>query len=152
MVVMLLITIMFAVSAPRLSTSLMQDPRKKTTRWLMNTVSLLRSTAIEKQQSQILVVDLDEDRFYVADEAMNEEARSEASKRGFALPGSLHFIEVQYPGKDRVGTGTAEIIFYPGGYSEQAAINMENSDTERFCYKVAPLLPRIKVVEEWIRY
>ncbi|MDA8139865.1 MAG: type II secretion system protein [Desulfobacteraceae bacterium] len=152
MVVMLLITIMFAVTIPRLSTNVGQDPRKRTTRWLMNTISALRSAAMEKQKSQILVVDLDEKRFYVADAEMNEEAKSEAAKGGFALPSSLHLIEVQYPNKKSVGSGTAEIVFYPGGFSEQAAINMETDDNERFCFKVEPLLPRIKVVEDWIRY
>jgi prepilin-type N-terminal cleavage/methylation domain-containing protein len=152
MVVMLLITIMFAVTIPKIGTNLGQDPRKKTTRWLMNTVSALRSAAVEKQKSQILVIDMEEKRLYVADAEMNDEAKSEASKRGFALPDSLHIIEVQYPDKDHVGTGTAEIIFYPGGFSEQAAINMETEDSERFCFKVEPLLPRIKVIEEWIRY
>lgn len=152
MVVMMVITIMFAVAIPRIETNIVQDPRKKTTRWLMNTVGALRSKAMEKQRSQLLVVDLEEKRFYVADAEMTEEAKSDAAKRGFALPGALHIFDVQYPGKDPVGTGTAEIIFYPGGFSEQAVINMENDDAERFCYKVEPLLPQIKVVEEWTRY
>jgi Tfp pilus assembly protein FimT len=152
MVILLVMTIVFSVTIPRLESNLFQDPQKRTTRWLINTVRALRSTAMVKQNSQILVVDLDEKRFYIVDAQMDEEAKAEAAKRGFQLPGSLHIIDVQYPGKERVGIGSAEINFYPGGFSEQAAINMQNDDDERFCYKVEPLLPQIKVIEEWIRY
>ncbi|MFZ1983683.1 MAG: prepilin-type N-terminal cleavage/methylation domain-containing protein [Desulfatitalea sp.] len=152
MVVMLLITIMFAVTIPRIDGTMMQDPRKKTTRWLMNAVSTLRAAAIEKQKSQILVLNLDGNRLWTMDAEMDEEGQSTAAEKAFALPGGIRIVEVQFQGKTRVGSGNAEIIFYPGGYSDQAAINLENSAAERFAFKVEPLLPRIKVVEEWISY
>ena len=151
MVVMLLITIMLGVTIPKLDTSLLQDPRKKTTRWLTNTVSALRAAATEKQKSQTLVVDVDENRLWVTDADMDEEAQAAAEKQAFALPGGIRIMEVQFSGKKRVGSGNALITFYPGGYSDQAAINIEY-DSERLAYKIEPLLPRIKVVDEWIRY
>jgi prepilin-type N-terminal cleavage/methylation domain-containing protein len=152
MVVMLLITIMFAVTIPRLDGTMLQDPRKKTTRWLMSTVSTLRAAAIEKQKSQILVLDLDENRLWTMDAEMDEKGQSAAAKKAFALPSGIRIMEVQFSGKKRVGSGNAAIVFYPGGYSDHAAINMESGNTERFAFKLEPLLPRIKVVEEWIRY
>lgn len=152
MVVMLLITIILAVAIPKLDSSLIQDPRKKTTRWMINTVSALRSAALEKQKSQILVLDLDHNRIWTMDDQMDEEAKIAASEKAFALPGGIRLMEVQFPKKDRIGSGTAEIIFYPGGYSDQAAINLETNDAERFACIVRPLLPTLKVVEEWVTY
>ena len=152
MVVMLLITIMFAVTIPRLDGAILQDPRKKTTRWLMSTVSALRAAAIEKQKSQILVLNLDENRLWTTDAEMDEKGQSVAAEKAFALPGGIRIMEVQFPGKKRVGSGNATVVFYPGGYSDQAAINLESGDAERFAYRVEPLLPKIKVVEEWISY
>ena len=151
MVVMLLITIMLGVTIPKLDTSLLQDPRKKTTRWLTNTVSELRAAATEKQKSQILVVNVDNNRLWTMDAEMDEEAQTAAAQKAFALPGGMRIMEVQFSGKKRVGSGNALITFYPGGYSDQAAINIED-DSERFAYKIEPLLPRIKVVDEWISY
>ncbi|MBI5062517.1 MAG: hypothetical protein HZB87_03345, partial [Desulfatitalea sp.] len=73
-------------------------------------------------------------------------------EKAFTLPGGMRIMEVQFSGKQSVGSGNALITFYPGGYSDQAAINIESGDAERFAYKVEPLLPRIKVVDEWISY
>jgi prepilin-type N-terminal cleavage/methylation domain-containing protein len=152
MVVMLLITIMLGVTIPRMDSSLLQDPRKKTTRWMINTVSALRAAATEKQKSHSMVVNVNENRLWIMDAEMDEEALTEAAKKAFALPGGMRIMDVQFAGKERVGSGDALITFYPGGYSDQAAINIESADAERFAYKVEPLLPRIKVVDEWISY
>jgi general secretion pathway protein H len=151
MVVMLLITIMLGVTIPRLDTSLLQDPRKKTNRWMINTISALRAAATEKQKSHFLIVDVDANRLWTADAEMDEEAQTAAAEKAFVLPGGMRIMEVQFSGKESVGSGNAMITFYPGGYSDQAAINME-IDSERFAYKVEPLLPRVKVVEEWVNY
>ncbi len=152
MVVMLLITIMLGVTIPRLDTSLLQDPRKKTARWMINTVSALRAAATEKQKSQILVVDVDDNRLWVTDAEMDDEAQKGAAENGFALPGGMRIMEVQFSGKESVGSGKAMIVFYPGGYSDQAAINIETGDSERMAFKIEPLLPRVKVVDQWISY
>jgi prepilin-type N-terminal cleavage/methylation domain-containing protein len=152
MVVMLLITIMLGVTIPRLDSSLLQDPRKKTTRWLINTVNALRAATMEKQKSHALVVNVNENRLWIMDAEMDEEALTEAEKKAFTLPGGMRIMEVRFAGKESVGSGNALITFYPGGYSDQAAINIESADAERFAYKVEPLLPRIKVVDEWISY
>lgn len=152
MVVLLLITIVFSVTIPKMDTTIIQDPRKKTTRWLKNTARELRSAAIEKQIVQIMVVNLDLNRLWVTNEMMDEEAKYEAAENGFRIPSAIHMIEVQFPAKDRIGGGQAEIKFYPAGYSEHATINLENDDAERFSFTVEPLIPKIKVLEEWVTY
>lgn len=152
MVVLLLITLVFSVTIPKMDTSIVQNPRKKTTRWIKNTVRELRAAAIEKQIAQIMVVNLDLNRIWVTNEAMDEEAKFAAAENGFRLPGSLHMIDVEFPAKDRIGGGQAELVFYPGGYSDHATINLENDDAERFSFTVEPLLPRVKVLEEWVNY
>lgn len=152
MVVLVLITIVFSVAIPKMDTSILQDPRKMTTRWIKNAVKELRAAAIEKQIDQVMVVNLDLNRIWVTNEGMDEEAKFAAAENGFRLPGSLHMIDVEFPAKDRVGGGQAEITFYPGGYSDHATINLENDDAQRFSFTVEPLLPRVKVLEEWVNY
>lgn len=152
MVVMLLIALMLAVAVPKLDTAIVQDPRKKTNRWMINMTRALRSAAIENQKSHTLVVDIDANRMYPASAEMDEEARSAAAEKAFKLPGSIQIIDVQFPNKERIGSGTAEIVYYPGGYSDQALINMEDDDAQRFSYKLEPLLPKIRVLEEWLSY
>ncbi|RJQ68475.1 MAG: prepilin-type N-terminal cleavage/methylation domain-containing protein [Desulfobacteraceae bacterium] len=152
LVVMLLITIVFAVTIPRLDSSLMQDPRKKTTRWVVNTVSELRAMAIETQKKHALVIDLEGGRIWFVHADMDEEALSAASEKAFRLPGGIKIVDVQFPRRQPVSSGTGEIVFYPGGYSEQAVINLEDEDARRFAYKIEPLLPKVKAVDEWLEF
>jgi len=152
MVVMLLITIVFAVTAPKLDTGILQDSRKSTTRWMKNTISDIRAAAVQKQQNYTLIINLDDGRIWYTNDSMEEEARMAAAEKAFKVPASIQFIDVQFPRKDRISTGSAEIVFYAGGYADQAAINVETDDAERFAYVIEPLLTRMKVVDEWVSY
>ncbi len=152
MVVILMIAITLGVAVPRLDTLMVQDPRKKTNRWMINMTRALRSAAIETQKKHVLVVDVDANRIYSVTEEMNDEARSAAAEKAFKLPGSIQIVDVQFPNKERVGSGTAEIVYYPGGYSDQALIDLEDDDAQRFSYKLEPLLPKIRVLDEWLSY
>ncbi len=152
MVVMLLITIVLSVAIPRLDSSIAQDPRKRLTRWMVNTAKALRTMAVEKRQVQALVIDLDEHRMWTIDAQMDEEAVAAAAEKGFALPNSIVLADVEFPDKDRISSGTATIRFYPSGYADQALVHVEYDQTIRFSYKFEPLLPKIKRLEEWVSY
>ncbi len=152
MVVMLLITIVLAVTIPRLDSSVVQDPRKRLTRWMVNTAKALRTMAVEKQQVQALVIDLDEHRMWTIDAQMDEEAVAAAAEKGFALPNSIVLADVEFPNRDRISSGTAAIQFYPSGYADQALVHVEYDETIRFSYKFEPLLPKVKLLDEWVSY
>lgn len=152
MVVMLLIALMLAVAVPKLDTAILQDPKRKTNRWMINTTRALRTAAIEKQKIYSLVIDIDSNRMYPVGEEMDEEARASAAEKAFKLPSTIRIVDVQFPNRERTVSGNAEILYYPGGYSDMALINLEDDDAQRFSYKLEPLLPKIRVLEEWISY
>src|SRR5690606_27050983 len=118
MVVMLLVSILLAVAIPRFGSGPFQDPVKKMSRWTINTVRALRGAAVQKHKQQSLVVDLNQHRLWVTNEEMNEAALLEASEHAFRLRASMRIVGVQFPDKDRISSGTAEIHFYPSGYSD----------------------------------
>jgi len=150
MVVMLLITIVLAVAIPRFDAAPFQDPGKKLSRWTINAVRHLRATALQKQQTQALVVDLSNQRMWMINEDMSEEQQAAAAEKGFALDGSIRIVDAQYRNQESVNTGTLEIRFYPAGYSDQVLLHIENEDAERTSYLIEPLLPKLKMVEGWI--
>jgi general secretion pathway protein H len=150
MVVLVLISIVLAVVIPRFDSGLLQDPRKKLSRWMVNTIRYLRSTAIQKQTSQALVIDLNEQRMWIVSDGMSEEELTTASEKAFKLDKSMQIVNVQFPDQEPLSTGSVEIRFYPAGFSDRALIHMENDDTQRFSYLVEPLLPKVKLFEEWI--
>jgi prepilin-type N-terminal cleavage/methylation domain-containing protein len=152
MVVMLLISIVMAVAIPRFMSGTLQDPVKKTSRWLIDTARILRSTAIKQQKRFSLVVDLSDNRFWTVDEQMDEETLIEAKEKSFDLPKDLRIIAVLFPDKERINSGTAEINFYPAGYSDRVLIDMEKDDALRFSYLFEPLLPRVKLFDRWMTF
>ncbi|MEJ2156305.1 MAG: prepilin-type N-terminal cleavage/methylation domain-containing protein [Desulfobacteraceae bacterium] len=152
MVVMLLISIILAVAIPRFDSMPFQDPGKKLSRWMINAVRFLRATAIQKHTLQVLVVDLGEQRMWMAHEGMSEEEKSAAAEKAFSLSGSIRIVDAQYPDQERINTGTIDIQFYPAGYSDQVILHLENEDAQRISYLIEPLLPKLKIVEEWIEF
>ncbi|MEJ2038345.1 MAG: prepilin-type N-terminal cleavage/methylation domain-containing protein [Desulfosarcinaceae bacterium] len=152
MVVMLLISIFLAVAIPRFDGGFAQDPVKKVTRWMINTTRTLRTDAVRLQKMQSLVVDLNNNRFWVVDETMDEEALAGAAENAYKLPSSIKVMDVEYPQADRVSSGTAEIHFFAAGYADNSIIHFEEEDARRFSILIEPLLPKIKVVEEWLSF
>jgi hypothetical protein len=86
------------------------------------------------------------------DEQMSEEAVSAASEQAMVLPDGIRIVDVQFPGQERITSGTTSVQFYPAGFSDQVLIHMESSDAQRFTYLVEPLLPKIKFFETWIEF
>jgi Tfp pilus assembly protein FimT len=164
MVVMLLISIILGVAIPRFEGGFLQDPVKQFSRKMIGTVRSLRSAAVQTQTLQTLMVDLDAQQLYVVRQAAAAEtapdgetppdsgAPSETPGKKLKLPNSLALVGVEFPDNDRVTSGTVEIHFYPAGYSDHAFIRLESSSEDRYTYVVQPLLPKVKLYEEWIDF
>ena len=152
LVVMLLVTIVLAVTIPRFDVGMMQDPQKQLSRWMINTTRALRSAAMEKQMVHVLVIDLERNRLFTIREDMDDEAMTDAAAEGFSLSRPMRLVNVQFPDKERVSSGTVPIHFHPAGYSDQVMIQLEHRNAQRFSFKLEPLLPRVKLLEEWISY
>ena len=101
---------------------------------------------------QTLVIDISNRRMWVVNPSMDEEARSGAEEKAFELPGAIEVVDVLYANKDGVSSGTAEITFYPAGFSDNAVIRMQDDGNERFSYLLEPLLPKVKFLEEWVSF
>ena len=153
MVVMLLISIVLAITLPKFGGGAFQDPVKKLSRWMINTVKTLRSAAIQQQKTQGLVIDLSNRRMWLVNDAMDEEAmQAAASNKALTLPDAIRYMDVQFPQQERMTTGTTEVRFYPAGYSDQVLIHLETEDDEKVTYLVEPLLPKVKIFDEWIEF
>jgi len=153
MVVMLLISIVLAIAIPKFGGGAFQDPVKKLSRWMIITVRTLRAAAIQQQKTQGLVIDLSNRRMWMVNDAMDEAAMQEAaSNKALTLPDAIRYMDVQFPQQERILSGTAEVRFYPAGYSDQVLIHLETEEDEKLTYLVEPLLPKVKIFDEWIDY
>jgi prepilin-type N-terminal cleavage/methylation domain-containing protein len=153
MVVMMLISIVMAIALPKFAGGAFQDPVNKMSRWMINTVRTLRSTAIQQQKPQSLVIDLGNRRMWPVHEATGEETSPAApSGSTLTIPDAIRYIDVQFPNEERITSGTTEVRFYPAGYSDQVLIHLETDDDKKLTYLVEPLLPKVKIFDEWIEF
>jgi prepilin-type N-terminal cleavage/methylation domain-containing protein len=153
MVVMLLISIVLAVAIPKFGGGAFQDPVKKMSRWMINTVRTLRSAAIQQQKIQGLVIDLGNRRMWpVNGDGGEETTLATPSGNALSFPDAIRYMDVQFPNEDRISSGTTEVRFYPAGYSDQVLIHLETDDDKKLTYLVEPLLPKVKIFDEWIEF
>jgi prepilin-type N-terminal cleavage/methylation domain-containing protein len=152
MVVMLLTAIILAVAIPRFDSGFLQDSRKTATRRMIQTTQGLRSKAIGTQTVCSLVLDLSNDSYWTVDYAMDDLTMAQTTEKATELPGEIHFVAVGFPNQEQVRSGNVEIQFYPGGYADYALIHLQTDDAQRFTYVVEPLLPKLKVVDEWLDF
>jgi prepilin-type N-terminal cleavage/methylation domain-containing protein len=152
MVVMLLISIILAVAIPRFDSGFMQDSRKTTTRRIIQIIKGLRSKAIGEQKTYSLVLDLSNDRYWTVNDSLDELTMAQAADSASRLPDDIHFSAVIFPNQEQIRSGKVEIQFHPGGYSDHALIHLQTDDAQRFTYLVQPLLPKLKVVDQWLSF
>jgi prepilin-type N-terminal cleavage/methylation domain-containing protein len=148
-VVISLISILLFFSIPRLKQTVLIDSLKATSRWIIGKVQVLRERAVLDQKRYILHVDIDENRLWITDESMPLEEIEAASQQAFDLPADLKIREVEFPDREIISAGRADINFYPRGYSDKAMIHLQNDDGEQRSLLIEPFLTKVKIFETY---
>ena len=151
-VVISLISLMLFFSIPRFRNTLLTDPTKKTTRWIIGTVRILKENALRDGKRYILHANLDNNSMWVSDESMSEEALLEASQNGFKLPDGIRLLDVEYPKNRKISISRADIYFYPQGYSDKAMIHMERDGTDAVSFLIEPFLSEVNRFERYASF
>jgi prepilin-type N-terminal cleavage/methylation domain-containing protein len=151
-VVIALISIMLAVVVPRLDGSLFADDSKVATRWLLINIPALKTKAVRDQTVLALRFSLSEGKAWVVGPETSEEAAEKYEAAAYSFPEGIKILDIDYPDRERVSSGEADIFFYPKGYSDWAIIHMEDSDGNRYSFLVEPFLPQIKRLDEYLEF
>ncbi len=151
-VVMALMSIMLAFSMPRFRNTLLSDPSREVSRWILLTVPALKKRAVQEQKQYILHIDIDDNQLWVTDDTMSEEEAEAAISKGLVLPDGLNLLDIEYPGRERITSGQAEIRFYRKGYSDKAYIHTEDGDNGQRSYLIEPFLHRVKRYEQYVAF
>ncbi len=149
-VVMALIGIFFAVTLPRFDIGV--NKTDKFSRWFIVKVDSLKKRAAADKKNYILRIDMDEEKIYVADDSMSEEAMEAAAESGYEIPESVTILDVEFAKKDPISSGVADIRFYEKGYSDKVIVHIEDDDDNQKTFIIEPFLPRIKLVEDYVDF
>ncbi len=152
MVVIALITIMFSITIPRFSQSYFSDSTRKASSWIILNVKMLKEKAFQDQQRYILHVDIDTDKLWVSIDAMEEEDLLKAEQNAYTLSGGDRIVDVEFPVHGSMSYGTAEICFYPKGYSDKAIIHIADDSNDQKSLIIEPFLNKVKLIDDYIRF
>jgi len=147
-VVIALIGLMLFFSLPRLQNNPFFDDSKKSARWLIGKVQVLRESAVRDQKQYSLHIDLDSGRIWETNESMSQEDHESAALNSYALPEDVRIIDVEYPAKEKVTSGQTEITFYKAGYTDKAFVHMQEGEIN-LSFLIEPFLSNVQVIEEY---
>ncbi len=146
-VVMALITLMFFFTFPRIHRFIFDNRADDATRTIAGMVLRLKRNAVVSRVRHTLHIDMYEGRIWATSESMDEFQQDAAYERGVALPSDMRVLGVDLPLKKRDDSGRADIVFYPGGYSDKAVVYLEKDSGESLEMVIEPFLPDVAVRE-----
>ncbi len=147
-VVITLLGIMLVFTVPRFHETLLLDENKKSSRWIIKKIQFLKEASIRDQKQYVLHIDLDTGRFWETDASMSAEDAESAALSAYSLPDDLKIADIEYPGRGKIDSGQADIIFYKGGYSDKVLIHIQEDDNY-ISYLIEPFLSEIKSYETY---
>ncbi len=151
-VVIVLISMMFAFALPKMDGFLFVDNRDRVSRWVILKVEQLKNTAMLKQTPFVLHVDIRENMFWISQEGMDEEALDKAKKSGYTLPRDIRLVDIIYPSQPLKVDDRSDVVFYPKGYSDHAIIHMQNDDEEKMSFVIEPFLPPVGLKDGFVLF
>ena len=149
-VVLALVSIVLFFAVPRFQNTVPSNSKKITARWIIANTRALRVNALKNQKRYVMYIDLDNGIMWTGREDMTAEETETAAKKSFQLPDDMKFIDVEYPGREKVTTGRADIFFYKENYSQTAFIHVEDDGYHKMTFQIKPFLPGVKIFDEYI--
>lgn len=144
-VVIVLISVMFAVVIPRLDLGGRVGGLEKTVRLVTAQLEARKREAVAQQKARFLVLDLDAQK--IGQEAQEGEAGTGEKKADLTpFPEGVTITQVETPGKGTVRQGQVLIRVSKEGYVEQAAVQVSDKSRKLTLF-FEPFLGGIRQVE-----
>ncbi len=150
-VVMALIGIVFFFALPRFEGSFMMDDAKKSARWLIGKIQMLREESVRTRRDRILHIDLDTNRVWETVEDMSLEEADRAMQHARQLPGDARLAGVDFPVRGRVASGRADIRFHGDGHTDRVLIHLRHGSTVQ-SFLMEPFLARVKIFDTMVGF
>ena len=150
--VIFLIGLTLALTAPKFASSFLSDNLKRTVRRLVGDVRSLRNDAVREHKVYRLHLDLASNRVWWDSADMTDERLGEARDQALELPPGVRIMDVWRRNAGKETSGEATIHFSTKGYIEPSAIHLEADDGRRITLILRPFLGRVKVVDKYVEF
>jgi len=148
-VVIFLVGLMLLVAVPRVRDTVLTNELKSTVNYLGQTAQELRGTSVREQIDYLLYLDITERMIWFHPFDMTPEARSEAKKESYHLPGKVRIADGYRFGREKQTDGEIIIRFFREGYLSPTVVHLAD-DSDSFTLVFEPFLNEIKVHDGYI--
>jgi len=149
-VVLVLISIVFMVALPRIPNDILENPTKKTSRWLLANIQHVKAASTRDHRDYTLHVDIDNGRLWTSAATVSQAEQEPSREQGLTLSGATRIIDVELAGSRKVEVGTVLIQFYAKGFSDHAIIHLRDEDDNDWSYHIPPFLPQLKIIAGYL--
>lgn len=151
-VVIVLIGMILAFAAPRLRSSLLNDPLKAAARKIVGIFQNLRNEAVREQQAYTVHFDLNSNKFWTTWTSMSVEEQALAREKASPLPMDVRIRDVWIKGEGKIAEGDADILFTPRGYTLLSAVHLRSRDGRELTLELNPFISRVTVMDTYVEF
>jgi len=149
---MALIGIVLFISVPRFRNTVLTDPAKQTSRWIIGAVSALKESSVQNQHLYSLTVDITDNRLRAGIVSEPESTAPSNKLHEYKVPEGARILDVEFPGKDKISSGKANIFFYRRGYSDKAYIHIESDNRAQWTLLIEPFLSSAILYDHYVEF
>lgn len=148
-VVIFLIGLMLLIAVPRVRDTVLTDELKSTANYLAQTALELRGTSVREQIDYLLYLDINDRLVWFHPSDMTPEAKSEAKKESYHLPGNVRIADGYRFGSEKRSDGEIIIRFFKEGYLQPTVVHLADG-SDSFTLVFEPFLNDVKIHDSYV--
>ncbi len=148
-VVIVLLGLIFGLTAPKFMQGLLTDSLNATSLRFIGLIQDLREQAIRGQEPYTLHIDIRANKVWAFASSASEEEQEKARKRAYQLPPDVEIQDIwSWTGGKHYDE--AIIRFSKKGYVEQSVIHLKSEDDREISLELYPFLGTIKIHDGYV--
>jgi Tfp pilus assembly protein FimT len=149
-VVLVLIGVMLAISAPRFRQSLLTNTLNSVTRRIIALVHDARDRSVHEQVNIRCYFDMTNNLIWCDSSPAATGGSMTEQEKKYRLPVDVRIQDIWSLEFGKRSLGEATILFSPKGYAEPAMIHLATRDGRQVSLELAPFLGAVKVYEGYV--
>ncbi len=148
MVVMVLISIMLAVTVPRFRTALFRDQLQSSSRRLVGLIKGVRANAVRDYSDYRLHFDFEHGRIWASPEG--ETAQNNETPDMLQLPAGVTVLDICSSDGRKQDGGEGFLFLSRKGYADQATIHLGEEDGRTVTLFISPFMASVRIVDGYL--
>lgn len=149
LVVIVLISLVTAITIPSIRTSLFSDQLKASARRLVGFINEVSQDAVSSQTEYQVNFDLNKNEVW-ANTGTGEDEESQTGQKRFKVPDEVKITEVVSVSRGNNSEGTVKLSFSKKGYVDKSAIHLRSDDGRELTIVLSPFMGATRIFDSYV--